>query len=159
MRMSNDIANYKTLEEFSKICGKSVSTIKKRYREIPVIEKRGTEYWVLKGTRYPCAVRRYKIPDSETKRYVLLRAISRNEYVCAQSLNLYDGSFEQMLSGLVNSGLIRENNNGNNYGANAYDCTELGGTVLRKGKKRAIKEIAEIIGVLIGSAVGAASNF
>jgi hypothetical protein len=156
--MANATKEYITLDEFSKLCGISCNTIKRKYKEIPGIEKVETEYRVQKGTRYPCSIRRYKIPDSSAKRYVLLKSISENKYISAVDLQLYDKSFSIMLDELKNCNLIYENNNGNTYGANAYDCSNLGDKILQKRKKQAIQDIAERVAAVAGSFSGAAAR-
>ncbi len=62
---TNNIDKYISLEEFSNICGKSQSTIKKRIHTIPRIEENNGTYLVLRGTRYPVNLRRFKANDFE----------------------------------------------------------------------------------------------
>lgn len=115
-----------TLEEFSKIAGIKESTIKRKSKNIPGIVHEKREYRVVSGTRYPCDIHRYRINNSEDRRYILLMMISKYKYITNSDLQLYHEQFVEMLKELLAAGLIKENHLCNHYGANAYDCTEKG---------------------------------
>ena len=60
-----------------------------------------------------------------------------------------------MLHNLLNAGLIEENGLANHYGANAYDCTELGAQMASEEKWKTIQKIAELIVAAAGHFTGA----
>lgn len=146
--------NYISLQQFCKIARKKEKTIIKHYKEIPIIIKDKKEYKVLIGTRYPCKIKSYKIIDDIDRRYVLLKSISDYKYIDCYMLNVYQNTFCNYLKDFISAGLIRENNNGNSFGANAYDCTELGGTIVKKEKQKAKKEIVYELSHIAGAFVG-----
>ena len=150
----SDGVRYVDIETFLPVAGKSETTIYRRRKEIPGLLYEDGTYIILEGTRYPCDLHRYKIEDSGDRRYVLLKTISANQYICAQDLGLYQKQFESLLEDLLLSGLIRYNGMSNTFGANAYDCTPRGDEVLDRGKGRAKKEMAELIGIVSGSFIG-----
>ena len=142
--------SYISIDKFAERYSVNVKTVQKRYKEIHVVEKHEGEFRVLEGSRYPLPIGRYKIDNAEDKRYALLKAISLFRYVDADMLNIPEQSFNLMVGALLDAGLIIENNIGNTYGANAYDCTPAGDEILRKKRLRAIKEIATIAGKFTG---------
>lgn len=118
---------YIDFDEFVNISGVKKSTIIKKYKKIPGIEKYGKEYRVLSGTRYLFSdIHKYKLNNSYKKRYVLLKAISKFRYISHKELLVEQKQFVQMLNELLSAELIKPNNLSNSYGANAYDCTEMG---------------------------------
>lgn len=145
---------YITLEEFSKMCGKKETTIIKKYKEIPIIKKEKGEYKVLKGTRYPCYIKRYSIKDDYDKRYAVLSSISKQLYIDEKMLGVYSGTFKNYLKDLLVAGYIRANNNGNTYGANAYDCTAEGAEFIKKRKENIKKDFATTAATIAGTFVG-----
>lgn len=146
---------YLKLNDFAELIGKKPNTILRRKDEIPVIKKVGKEWYALNGTRYPCKVNSFKIKDNWDKRYVLLKAIGTHRYIDNTMLCIYTNEFEMMLSDFVNAGLIEENHNSNNYGANGFSCTFKGSVYLRKQKSLAIKAIIEDIAKVAGIFTGA----
>ena len=150
----SDGIRYVDIETFLAVVRKSESTIYHRRKEIPGLSYENGSYTILEGTRYPCDLHRYKIKDSGDRRYVLLKTISANQYICAYDLGLYQKQFESLLEDLLAGGLIRRNGMSNHYGANAYDSTPRGDEVLESNKGQAKKEIAEFIGIATGSFVG-----
>ena len=152
----SDEVRYVKLDMFLAIAGKSESTIYRRRKEIPGFSYEDGHYIILEGTRYPCDLHRYKKQDSSDRRYVLLKTISSNRYICAQDLGLYERQFEGLLEDLLTGGLIRHNGMSNHFGANEYDCTPLADEVLEKNKERAKTEIAKLIGTVSGSFLGSA---
>lgn len=156
--------SYISLERFADRYNVTVKTVKRRYKEIPGVEKLEEGFRVLEGSRYPFPISKYKINKAEEKRYALLKAISRYQHIDADMLKIPEPSFNLMIHGLLDAGLIAENYTGNTYGANAYDCTEKGDEILKKKKSLAIKKIfetagdaVEIVGRFTGAAVAAAS--
>ncbi len=145
---------YISLHKFCKIAKKKEATIIKHYKEIPLIIKDKKEYKVLVGTRYPCKIKSYKIIDDMDRRYILLKSISDYKYIDCYMLGVYQNTFCNYLKDFISAGLIKENHNGNLYGANAYDCTELGGKIVKREKQKAKKEIACEISHITGAFVG-----
>jgi len=152
--MSGEL-RYVSIDEFVNKCGKRLSTIKRRHDDIPGLLYENGEFTILEGTRYPCDLHRYQIKDSADKRYVLLKTISKEEYICAKDLRVYERQFEGFLSDLLQAGLIRPNGMSNQFGANEYDCTPDGDKVLANAKESAKTRIAELVGTAMGSAAGA----
>jgi len=144
---------YVPLEVFLNVANKRESTVYRRRNDIPGLTYQDGRYAILEGTRYPCDLHRYQISDSADKRYVLLKTISKNEYICANDLGLYERQFRELLNDLLMAGLIRENGVSNQYGANGYDCTPEGDELLESKKGQAKKRIAELIGSFVGAAV------
>lgn len=143
-----------SIDEFVRISQRKISTIRKNHAHIPGLKFHEGKYDILKGTRYPCDLHRYKIKDSADRRYLLLKAISEYEYIDHVKLKIYHEQFIDLIKELLDAGLIRENHLHNHYGANAYDCTALGDALLKKRKYEAIKEITEIVASAAGSFVG-----
>ena len=144
-----------SIDEFLNIYNVKLSTVKKRADSIPGLKYQAGEFEILKGTRYPGDFHRYKMKNnSKKKRYVLLKAISEYKYIDHLILGLYQEQFVDMLKGLLDAGLIKENNMPNNYGANAYDCTTKGDKVLKNKTKEAIEEIALLVAKAAGTFVG-----
>ena len=144
--------NMISFDEFVAICGLKKSTIQRRYKMIPGIEKVNGEYRVLSGTRYPFNMRRYKIQDARDRRYVLLRAISEYKYISHLELKIENKQFEEILKEFLSAKLIKENGLSNHYGANAYDITSKGLDIL--GKEKAKEELSLIIARCSGIFVG-----
>ena len=142
---------YVSLEEFEKISGVKIQTIKKRASEIPGLELKNNR--VLKGTRYPFPIGKYKAKDLLGKRYVLLKAISQNRYVDNISLNLYEEQFEDLISELMNAKLIKKNQLPNHFGANNYDITPQGDewlSSLKSGRIESNALLSKCIGCIAG---------
>ena len=154
--------SYITLDEFSKKCGIKSQTIKKRYEEIPGIQKSGNTYLVLEGTRYPVDKRKVKPKTREEKVYYLLNAISEERYISSDILGLYDEQFNELLVELQKLKLISKNSLCNEHGANQYDITSDGIALLHNKKDEAIRRIintmAEAGGTFLGSAYATANN-
>ena len=145
---------YVSIQKFSEIANVKVESIMRKRSKIPVIVGCRGKYKVLEGTRYPCAIKRYKLKNTEDKRYALLKAISQEKYINHTMLGLYAQSFRLMLKQLLDARLIIENGMCNQYGANAYDCTALGDEVLRKRKSTAQRQIVELVSSGAGNFVG-----
>lgn len=148
--MSDKDIKYITFEEFVNNSGVKESTIKRKYKQIPGITKTDDGFQVISGTRYPCDLHRYKLRDSYEKRYVLLKCISKYKYVTHTNLRLEYDQFVKMLEELLSAQLIEPNNLGNDYGANAYDCSILGDKLLKKNKELAIKEMTSMLTSVAG---------
>ncbi|MCR5668351.1 MAG: hypothetical protein K6G05_04785 [Lachnospiraceae bacterium] len=118
--------NKVTIEEFLNIANVHKNTVIKRAKEIPGLTYSKGSFDILKGTRYPGDYHRYKLKNSEIRRYVLLKAISEYKYIDHTKLKLYKEQFDNMLKELLDAELIVENGLYNRYGANAYDCTSKG---------------------------------
>ena len=150
--------NYIELSKFAKRVNRSESTIKRRFSEIPVIKKENNKYFVLKGTRYPLKISSFgKIVDDYDRRRILLKAISEEKYIDCDMLGVYQETFEKYLGDYLTADLIYKNNLPNNYGANAYNCTQKGSEVARLRKEQArekiAKEMATFVGLFVGTAI------
>ena len=143
-----------SIEDIEKIANVKIKTIKKNASKIPGLIIKGDSFEVLKGTRYPGDFHRYKMENSEEKRYVLLKAISEYKYIDHLKLHIYEEEFKDMLHELLDAELIRNNNLYNHYGANAYSCTIEGEKVLKGKKCNVIKKINEIAASAAGHFVG-----
>ena len=153
--MGGQKKEYIPFEEFVKNSGVKESTIKRRYKEIPGIEKTDDGFRVLSGTRYPCSLKRFKLKNSNEKRYALLQKISEYKYVTHKDLRVEYLQFMDMLRDFLSAGLIQPNNLCNEYGANAYDCTMLGDELLQGRKETNIKRMANLIAEASGIFTGA----
>lgn len=105
--------------------------------------------------RYPYNLRNTKLEDSASRRYTLLKAISRYRYISHKDLRIEQKQFETMLRDFLSAGLIQRNNLSNTYGANAYDCTRLGEEVINKKDKESKTELINIIASAAGTFTGA----
>lgn len=143
-----------TIEEFERIAGVKEATIRKNHDKIPGLTYRDGAYEILSGTRYLCDFSKFKMDDSNQKRYVVLKAISQNKYVSSIDVRLYQEQFENMLKELLSAGLIQPNGVANHYGANAYDCTMLGEEVLKKRKNKCVEELANLVAGAVGTFTG-----
>ncbi len=138
-----------SIEEFLNIAGVKEKTIIKNKDKIPGLTYVDGKFDIIKGTRYPCDLHRYKMRNSEEKRYVLLKTISEYKYICAQDLRVYEEQFEAFLEEFLAADLIQKNHLGNDFGANGYDCTGKGDEVIMQRKSIAIRKILEFITVAI----------
>lgn len=153
-RIKNGKENkYISIEEFAKMSDKKVSTIKRRYKEIPFIDKENN-YRVLEGTRYPYKCRK-KYKDDYSRRRILLVAISKRQYIDYNKLGVYKATFEKFLKDYVDEGLIEKNGLGNVYGANEYDCTTKGSKIASMQYRQCIKEISLLFSQTAGTLMGA----
>ena len=143
------------LEDFVKIAGVKKSTVIKNKDKIPGLYFENGEYIIIEGTRYICDLHRYKLNNSEKKRFVLLKTIGEYKYISHIELGLYMPQFEDMLRELLSAGLIRANNMANKFGANFYDITLAGEEILRKKQLESIKEISDIVSESAGKFIGA----
>ena len=146
--------NYISIEDFASISGVKVNTVKKRWKEIPGIKYENGKFLVQEGTRYPFNMRHCNLKDSDTRRYILLLAISEYKYIDAKKLEVYPKQFHKLLKELYEAGLIEENHLGNNQGANTYDCTAKGDQVLKLKKTEAIEEITKLASEFAGKLIG-----
>lgn len=152
---------YISIEEFIRIAGVKEVTIKRNRDKIPGLSYENGEYLIIEGTRYPFNIGRNKMKDSNDRRYLLLKAISENKYIDHNTLGIYNQQFEQFLRDLLDANLIRNNGMQNHYGANSYDCTEIGDRILlnkKTAKTEIAKAIAEVAGTFVGTALGSAAN-
>lgn len=110
---------------------------------------------VISGTRYPYNVGNSNLKDSSSKRYVLLKAISKYLYISHKELRVEHKQFEDMLRELLSAGLIKNNNLSNTYGANAYDCTPIGDEFVNKTNKSNLIEFLNAAAATAGTFTGA----
>ena len=153
--MCKEKIEYIEFEDFVNKTGVKASTIKRRYKQIPGIIKSKNGFRVISGTRYPYNLGNTKLENSASKRFTLLKAISKYKYISHRELRLEPRQFEDMLRDLLSAGLIRRNNLFNTYGANAYDCTPLGDDLINRTCKSAKKELINTIATAAGSFSGA----
>ena len=147
---------YIDFDEFVLYTGLRKSTIQRNYKKIPGIEKKNDKYIVLSGTRYWFSdLHKYKLEDSYEKRFVLLKAISKFRYIGHKELRVEKPQFDKMLRDLLSAGLIEPNNLSNCYGANAYDVTDKGASLIHKNDKTAKKELITTIAEVAGTFTGA----
>ena len=154
--MKNKKKEYIEFEDFVSNTGLKKSTVERNYKKIPGIEKKNDKYIVLSGTRYWFSdLHRYKIDDSYQKRFVLLKAISKFRYISHKELRIEKPQFDKLLRDLLSAELIEPNNLSNCYGANAYDVTDKGATLMHKNDKTAKTELITAIAEVAGTFTGA----
>ena len=154
--MKNKKKEYIEFEDFVSNTGLKKSTVERNYKKIPGIEKKNDKYIVLSGTRYWFSdLHKYKIDDSYQKRFVLLKAISKFRYISHKELRIEKPQFDKMLRDLLSAELIEPNNLSNCYGANAYDVTDKGATLMHKNDKTAKTELITAIAEVAGTFTGA----
>lgn len=153
---------YISLEDFHNISNISLNTIKKNIERIPGIEKEKESFKVLRGTRYPANMRRFKSNEFARKRYQLLKAICEDRYVDEVMLRCDKLQFEDFIKELLKEGYIKQNCLYNDYGANRYDSTPKGddafNTIKAKRARQHFLSIAETTGVFCGTAVAYYEN-
>ena len=162
----SDLSKYITLEEFAEMYDLTPKTVKKRADEIPGLDYTQHGYLALIGTRYPCKYKRYALDSSAKRRFVLLRAISANEYISHRELAMPEDAFNFMLHECEQLGWIAKLDVPNNAGANSYVCTVDGEEFLRKYAKnyspnkweRLERNTAEIIRFTIETGTKAIAN-
>lgn len=147
--------SYIPLKRFAKMVGKKETTILRRRNEIPGIKNDGDSWVVLEGTRYPFKINSCRIEDDDDKRRVLLLAISKYRYIDAEMLGIWQETFEGYLEDFLEAGLIKRTNVPNQHGANGYDCTEKGSTIIKKRKDSFKQQLANAIAECAGSFTGA----
>lgn len=151
------VNQYITLEEFQHNSGMAISTIKKNIAKIPGIEKIGKDnYRVLRGTRYPANLRRFKSNNFGKKRYQLLKAIYENKYIDEKMLMCDKTQFEDFINELLEAKLINKNKLFNNFGANRYDTTNFGDFTFERIKAEKANKHILIVAEAIGTATGTA---
>ena len=143
-----------SIDDFLQIAKVKLSTVKKNRKKIPGLTYANGKFDIVKGTRYPFDIHRYKIKDSADRRYLLLLAISQYKYIDHLKLGVYQEQFEELLKELLDGGLIKHNHLYNEYGANAYDCTIQGDEIIKLRKDEAVKQIAEVLSSCAGRFVG-----
>lgn len=146
---------YIELDDFVNISGVKETTIKKNYKRIPGFQKTEIGFRILSGTRYPFNLRNTNLDDSISKRYTLLKAISKYQYISHKELRVEHKQFEDMLRELLSAGLIKNNNLSNTYGANAYDCTSIGDEFINKTNKSNLIEFLNAATATAGTFTGA----
>lgn len=144
-----------SIEQFIEQTGCKRKTIIKNKEKIPGLKYIDGEFIIIRGTRYPYNIGANKLKDSEARRYCLLDAINKYKYIDFHILRLDQKQFKKMLKDLLDAGLIEANHLGNNYGANAYDCTNKGIAIMKRHRNEAIKDITDIIASAKGHFTGA----
>ena len=153
--MCKEKIQYIEFEDFVNNTGVKESTIKRRYKKIPGVIKTKKGFRVISGTRYPYNIGNTKLENSASKRFTLLKAISKYQYISHKELRLEPQQFVDMLRDLLSAGLIQRNNLSNTYGANAYDCTQLGDEFINRTDKAAKNELINTIASAAGTFTGA----
>lgn len=144
-----------SIEDFLQIAQVKLNTVKKNRNKIPGLSYINGSFDIVKGTRYPIDLHRYKIKNSADRRYLLLLAISQYKYIDHLILGVYQEQFEDLLKELLDGELIKPNHLYNEYGANAYDCTIKGDEIIKLKKEESVKKITEIVSSCAGHFVGA----
>ena len=153
--MCKEKVDYIDFEDFVNNVGVKESTIKRRYKKIPGVIKTQKGFRVISGTRYPYNIGNTNIDDSASKRFTLLKAISKYKYISHKELRIEPPQFEAMLRDLLSAGLIQCNNLSNTYGANANDCTVQGEELLNQKDKTARESLITTIAAATGTFTGA----
>ena len=153
--MCKEKIDYIDFKDFLNNAGVKESTIKRRYKEIPGVMKTKKGFRVISGTRYPYNIGNAKLDDSASKRFILLKAISKYKYISHKELRIEPPQFENMLRDLLSAGLIERNNLSNTYGANAYDCTPQGEELISQKNKTARESLINTIATATGAFTGA----
>ena len=153
--MYKEKIQYIEFADFVNNAGVKESTIKRRYKKIPGITKTPKGFRVISGTRYPYNIGNTNIDDSASKRFTLLKAISKYKYISHKELRIEPPQFEAMLRDLLSAGLIQCNNLSNKFGANAYDCTVRGEELIRQNDKTARENLIKTIAAATGAFTGA----
>ena len=144
-----------SIDTFVALSGYKESTIFRNREKIPGLSYKEGEYCIIKGTRYPYNMGSNKLKDSSDRRFCLLDAIHKYKYIDSVKLKMYQEQFVDMLRELLDAELIKENHLGNNYGANAYDCTPKGEELVKRQRYEAIREITELVSSAAGHFTGA----
>ena len=84
------------------------------------------------------------------KIYVLLRATSEEKYIDEVMLKTSKNSFKLIIDELCEKNLLRNNNNADLNGANAYNTTIEGEMFLHNKKSKVIQSIMETLGSFTG---------
>lgn len=153
--MCKNKINYMDFDDFVNNAGVRESTIKRRYKEIPGVIKTAKGFRVISGTRYPYNIGNTNIENSASKRFTLLKAISKYKYISHRELHIEQPQFENMLCDLLSAGLIERNNLSNYYEANAYDCTSKGEELISQKDKTARESLINTIATATGTFTGA----
>jgi hypothetical protein len=146
---------YITIDEFAKEVNVKVTTIKKRYKEKGIlgIERAGDEWFIMRGTRYPYNLRARKPKLPEDFRYIILRAIAENKYIDEKMLHISKSDFSRYIQDYVNQGALEKNTYSWFEGtANNYQSTPIGDHIVSLGELGAKREIAVLLGTVIGAA-------
>lgn len=122
--------DYISIEEFSKMYGIKVRTLKMRINEIHIAEKFDNEWFILKGSRYP--YRKSKRVKKDKIFVTILKAIEEKKYIDEKYFNIYKEDFYGILKNLEEEKYIKKIETLNNYGANNYIITISGSKVIRK---------------------------
>ena len=146
---------YIDFDEFVHNSGVKRATIIRNYKRIPGLSKTKKGFKVVSGTRYPYNLGNTKLKDSSSRRYTLLKAISKYQYISHKELQIEHEQFKAMLRDLLSAGYIQSNNLSNTYGANAYDCTPLGEELISRTSKGAKSDFINAIAAAAGTFTGA----
>ena len=143
-----------TITELAKQAKVTEEQIRRRYRDIPGITKgENGELIIPDGTRYPARKLR-NITTQDEKLYALLKAISEYRYIDEHMLAIPVESFNLLINELLAHNWIQPNGINNPYGANGYDATLTGSMLVKKRRKQAVQEIANVIGGAAGAFAG-----
>ena len=86
--MCKEKIDYIDFDDFVNNAGVKESTIKRRYKQIPGITKTKKGFRVISGTRYPYNIGNTKLDSSAARRCVLLKAISKYQYISHKELKI-----------------------------------------------------------------------
>lgn len=150
--------NLISLEVFANRYNKKEETVKRNISKIPgAIKKENIDYF-CDSARYPYSLRNNKMKTSADRRYLLLLATSKFEYIDEKMLKMSKCSFNTMIKELIEKGLLVENGSNNKNGANAYDCSSLAEEILQKNRVKAMEELGKVLASIAGTFVNSATN-
>ena len=141
---------YISVEEFAIRCNLKKNTIINNIEKIYGTIKIGNNYLISDTARYPFNVRNNFLKTRMDKIYVLLRATSEEKYIDEVMLKTSKNSFKLIIDELCEKNLLRNNNNADLNGANAYNTTIEGKMFLHNKKSKVIQSIMETLGSFTG---------
>ena len=144
-----------SIEKFADNNNVSVDVVIKNFGLIQGAYKENGVYMIPESSRYPYFLHNDKIETREDKVLVILRAINKYKYVDEDTVKLPKYSFDIIVKELLENGYLVVNGCDNPYGLNRYDPTNRTTEILKRRREQAIKEIANIAGTTVGTAIGA----
>ena len=144
---------YISVEEFASRYNLKKDTIIKNIGKIYGTVQIGNNYLIPDTARYPFNVRNNSLKRRADKIYVLMRATSEEKYIDEVMLKISKNSFKVMIDELCEKNLLRNNNNADLNGANAYNTTIEGEKFLNNKKSKIIEYIIELFGTFTGRAL------
>ena len=100
-----------SIEEFANLSQYNINTVKKNLYKIPGANLE--DLTVPEGSRYPYNLRNSKLKDVAERRYHLINATSKYNYIDSNMLHMTDNSFDTMVNELVERGIFQLNGSEN----------------------------------------------